>query len=127
MNSLWGKFAQKWIEYEYKSLNIQDAEDEKGYIIWGTEFMLVKTKIEKQIGSKPIQNGVFTLSWARNHMKKSWEKGAEPGAVCLYSDTDSICGPENSFNPHSNIIGSEMCQLELEHTFTQLICTGKKQ
>ncbi|GMG19602.1 unnamed protein product [Ambrosiozyma monospora] len=127
MNSLWGKFAQKWIEDEYKILDIQEAENEEGYIIYDTDFMLIKTKIDKEIGSKPVQNGVFTLSWARYHMKKLWEKGAKPGAVCLYSDTDSICVPENSFNLDSDIIGTEMGQLELEHTFTQLVCTGKKQ
>nr|WOF72297.1 DNA polymerase [Saccharomycopsis crataegensis] len=127
MNSLWGKFAQKWIDDDYEILNIQDAENKEGHIIWDTEYMLVKNKLDKDQGGKPIQNGVFTLSYARLHMKKLWQKGAKNNTKCLYSDTDSICVYEKDFDLSSEIIGDEMGLLELEHNFVQLICTGKKQ
>lgn len=35
---------------------------DKAYPIWETDFMLIKNNYDKTMGSKPVQNGVFTLS-----------------------------------------------------------------
>jgi DNA polymerase elongation subunit (family B) len=154
MNSLWGKFAQKWMDTQYKIKDETacDMENEECYKIWDTEWFMVKSHQTKTNASKPVQNGVFVLSWARYHMKMVWEKIAKPGcckqypncvghtptsgAVCIYSDTDSmfikadqIC--DNAVfklnGRQKPVIGDEMGQLEVEAVFDQLICVGKKQ
>lgn len=138
MNSLWGKFAQKWIDTDYMikidsdiDFNLENASQ-----IWNTDFMLVKAIKKDQYSSKPIQNGIFTLSWARFHMKEIWDAGAINNAECIYSDTDSIFVRENSFDLNASfklngeyvkVIGEEIGQLELECTFNKLLCVGKKQ
>ena len=138
MNSLWGKFAQKWVNFEYfiKSEDDIDFESEEAYKIWDTDFMLIKKIKESTYSSKPIQNGVFTLSWARYHMKSIWDAGAKEGAECIYSDTDSIFVHKEHFKKNAKfmlnglkvpIIGSEVGQLELECEFDKLLCAGKKQ
>ncbi|GMM38136.1 hypothetical protein DASC09_054750 [Saccharomycopsis crataegensis] len=133
MNSLWGKFAQKWIDtvYDFKLGWEIDIEDD-AYMVWDTEYVLVKGKEDKETGNKPIQNGVFTLSYARLHMKKLWDAAVKNNTVCLYSDTDSIFVRKSDFNLNAKIgdipvLGSDMGQLELEATLDSLICAGKKQ
>nr|WOF72291.1 DNA polymerase [Saccharomycopsis crataegensis] len=133
MNSLWGKFAQKWIDtsYSFKLGWEIDIEDD-AYMVWDTEYVLVKGKEDKESGNKPIQNGVFTLSYARLHMKKLWDAAVKNNTTCLYSDTDSIFVKKSDFDLNAKIgdipvIGSDMGQLELEATLDSLICAGKKQ
>lgn len=138
MNSLWGKFAQKWINTNYciKADSDIDFDSEEAYKIWDTDFMLIKMTKESEYSSKPIQNGVFTLSWARYHMKLLWDSCTIPGAKCLYSDTDSLCVEKKYFNIKGEftldgknipVIGSQIGQLELECVFNKLLCAGKKQ
>ncbi|KAJ2894294.1 hypothetical protein IWW38_002618 [Coemansia aciculifera] len=138
MNSLWGKFAQKWMDTQYKIKDETacDMESEECYKIWDTEWFMVKSHQTKTNASKPVQNGVFVLSWARYHMKILWEKIAKPGAVCIYSDTDSMFVKADQICDNAvfelngrqkPVIGDEMGQLEVEAVFDQLICVGKKQ
>lgn len=138
MNSLWGKFAQKWLNTEYgiKADSDIDFDQEEAYKIWDTDFMLIKKSKEPKYSSKPVQNGVFTLSWARYHMKKIWDASVKDDAICIYSDTDSLCVKEDNFNLNSTfimdgkqmpVIGTEIGQLELECKFDKLLCAGKKQ
>ncbi|KAJ2553870.1 hypothetical protein EV175_002784, partial [Coemansia sp. RSA 1933] len=135
MNSLWGKFAQKWMDTSYKIVNEEDsvsvgsptAGENEAYKIWDTHHMLVKSHRNKIIADKPVQNGVFVLSWARHHMKKLWHECIKPGTQCLYSDTDSIFVPTMSIIENSPHIGDQMGQLELECKFDTFICVGKKQ
>ena len=138
MNSLWGKFAQKWMDHAF-SIRLEencDMEKDECYLIFDTNYFLVKSKVEKIIGSKPVQNGVFTLSWARYHMYHLWKKIAHPNALCIYSDTDSMFVETKHINKDSvftldgqimPVIGKKMGQLEIEHVFDDLICVGKKQ
>jgi hypothetical protein len=142
MNSLWGKFAQKWMDISYSVenkdsyLGPEDWDTRDAYPIFDTDNVLVKTHEESPYSQKPIQNGVFVLSWARHHMKRIWDACAKPGAVCVYSDTDSIFVSKDDINEKATfelngqvvpVIGEEMGQLELEHTFDSLMCVGKKQ
>nr|CAD91889.1 DNA-polymerase [Babjeviella inositovora] len=138
MNSLWGKFAQKWQDtaYSIKSESDVDYNQEEPYKIWDTDYMLIKSHMEAAYSSKPIQNGVFTLSWARHHMKLIWDSCASPNAEQLYSDTDSIFVRKDDFDLNGSfelngklvpVIGSDVGQLELECTFNRLLCVGKKQ
>ncbi len=138
MNSLWGKFAQKWIDtnYSIKAESDVDFDEEEAYKIWDTEYMLIKQHKESEYSSKPIQNGVFTLSWARHHMKLLWDASTRPDTECIYSDTDSIFVRKEEFNLNSvfelnnqkiPVIGTDVGQLELECEFDKLLCAGKKQ
>ncbi|KAJ2878344.1 hypothetical protein H4R27_005856, partial [Coemansia aciculifera] len=130
MNSLWGKFAQKWMDTRYEIVREEDAElNKECYKIWDTDHMLTKTHKNKKFASKPVQNGVFTLSWARYHMKLLWDAIARPGAECIYSDTDSMMVRSEQIRTDSTIeiegktlpvIGSNMGQLECEHHFDDL-------
>jgi hypothetical protein len=116
MNSLWGKFAQKWMDTRYEIVREEDVDlNKECYKIWDTDHMLTKTHKNKKFASKPVQNGVFTLSWARYHMKLLWDaiaktgdtfpcptptcsafgvtgtcEHSKSGAECIYSDTDSM-------------------------------------
>ncbi|KAG2171240.1 hypothetical protein INT43_004458 [Umbelopsis isabellina] len=128
MNSLWGKFAQKWMDTQYKILNEEDVlDDMEAYKIWDTHHILVKSTRDKYIADKPVQNGVFVLSWARWHMKKLWKECVKSGTKCLYSDTDSVFVPYSSILHESPFIGNDMGQLELECRFETFVCVGKKQ
>lgn len=138
MNSLWGKFAQKWVNTDYyiKADSDINFDEEEAYKIWDTDFMLIKKSKEPKYSSKPIQNGVFTVSWARYHIKKLWDASVRKNGVCLYSDTDSLCVKKEYFDLNSKfimdgkkmpVIGTEIGQLELECTFDRLLCAGKKQ
>lgn len=138
MNSLWGKYAQKWMDTSYKILNEAECDMQKQecFKLWDTNAFLVKSHQNKQISSKPIQNGVFILSYARYHMFKIWNKVVIPKSICIYSDTDSIMTEfsnmikDATFELNGEIvpvIGSEMGQLELEFTFSEFITVGKKQ
>lgn len=138
MNSLWGKFAQKWIETDYAiKLDTEiDFEMEDAYPIWNADYMLIKNHKEDTYASKPIQNGIFTLSYARYHMKKVWDAGAINNAKCIYSDTDSFIIQSPQFNLDATfelngkqipVIGDEIGQLELECKFDKLMFAGKKQ
>jgi hypothetical protein len=138
MNSLWGKFAQKWMDqtYSIRSEEYCDMERDECHAIFDTDYFLVKGTQEKLISSKPVQNGVFTLSWARYHMYQLWHKCTTPDAVCLYSDTDSLF-IESKYLKNENtielndvevpVIGKQMGQLDVECVFEELICVGKKQ
>ncbi|KAJ2654115.1 hypothetical protein IWW48_006305 [Coemansia sp. RSA 1200] len=147
MNSLWGKFAQKWMDTQYKVVH-EDAveaelahqhqssatekeEDRKSggeaFKIWDTDHMLVKSRKNKIIADKPVQNGVFVLSWARHHMKRLWNACIKQDAVCLYSDTDSIIVRQEDIVLDSPHIGDQMGQLEIETFFDTFITVGKKQ
>ncbi|MCQ9168418.1 DNA polymerase domain-containing protein, partial [Corynebacterium amycolatum] len=50
---------------------------------------------------------------------------------CIYSDTDSMCVNKFNFDAElpsgMKVVGSELGQLEIEHTFFNMICVGKKQ
>lgn len=138
MNSLWGKFAQKWMDtkYDIKTEADCDMANEECYKIWDTEWFLVKKHENKKYSSKPVQNGVFTLSWARYHMFVVWQKAVVSGTECLYSDTDSIMVLRKhlildaTFELNGRtipVIGDEMGQLEIENVFHELLCVGKKQ
>ncbi|PIA12613.1 hypothetical protein COEREDRAFT_90145 [Coemansia reversa NRRL 1564] len=135
MNSLWGKFAQKWMDTQYKIVNEENvvsvgeptAGENEAYKIWDTHHMLVKSHKNKVLADKPVQNGVFVLSWARHHMKQLWHKCIKPGTKCLYSDTDSMFVHKDTIIQDSLHIGDQMGQLELECTFDTFICVGKKQ
>ncbi|KAF5139575.1 hypothetical protein G9O61_00g022680 [Vairimorpha ceranae] len=76
--------------YSIKAESDVDFDEEEAYKIWDTEYMLIKQHKESEYSSKPIQNGVFTLSWARHHMKLLWDASTRPDTECIYSDTDSI-------------------------------------
>ncbi|KAJ2508679.1 hypothetical protein GGI11_006025, partial [Coemansia sp. RSA 2049] len=137
MNSLWGKFAQKWMDTNYKIAREEDADLElECYKIWDSDHMLMLTHNKRTHSSKPVQNGVFVLSWARWHMKLLWDKIAKPQAKMLYSDTDSIIVKSNDVCLNTNfildgkemsVIGTNVGQLELEYEFDEVICVGKKQ
>ncbi|KAJ2654107.1 hypothetical protein IWW48_006309 [Coemansia sp. RSA 1200] len=139
MNSLWGKFAQKWMDTQYRIVREEEADlvANRCFKVWDTDHMLVKSTKPKTRSSKPVQNGVFVLSWARWHMKKLWTAVAtSPGAVCLYSDTDSMMVRADEIALDATVeingcqvpaIGSELGQLECEQRFEDLICVGKKQ
>ncbi|PIA12612.1 DNA polymerase [Coemansia reversa NRRL 1564] len=145
MNSLWGKFAQKWMDTKYKIVIEDNANlKEECYKIWDTDHMLVKNYQKPKYSKKPVQNGVFTLSWARWHMKLLWDALASnrPGdrerseIRMLYSDTDSIMVREDMINKNAkfvldgkitNVIGTDVGQLEIEYNFDELICVGRKQ
>ncbi|PIA12617.1 DNA polymerase [Coemansia reversa NRRL 1564] len=137
MNSLWGKFAQKWMDTKYKIVNEDDADlDEECYKIWGTDHMLVKKIFNTKYSRKPLQNGIFTLSWARWHMKLVWGAIAKSEAVMLYSDTDSVMVKSGMIKGDAkfvldekmiNVIGTDVGQLEQEYKFDEVICVGKKQ
>jgi hypothetical protein len=142
MNSLWGKFAQKWMDTEYK-IQHEDQADltlDRCYKIFDTDFMLVNHRKERTLSAKPVQNGVFVLSWARHHMKRIWDKMGKADYTgirkCIYSDTDSIFVAVSEIDMHATfeldgrvipVIGDAMGQLEVEYVFHQLICVGKKQ
>lgn len=140
MNSLWGKFAQKWIDTSYSIKHVSDMRKDtvqtEFYDIWSTDYVLSKERDESKGSAKPLQNGIYTLSWARWHMKKIWDACALPGAICVYSDTDSICVEASKFNINAtfalnnsttHVIGTDIGQLENECTFSTLLCAGKKQ
>jgi hypothetical protein len=137
MNSLWGKFAQKWMEDTYRIKAEYDVlESEEAYKLFDSDYFIIKGTKTTENGSKPIQNGVFVLSWARYHMFELWKKTVKPGTICLYSDTDSIMVRKEDLvqdavfqmNDKSiAVIGDEMGQLELENTFDDFIAVGKKQ
>lgn len=139
MNSLWGKFAQKLIETEYHIIHGLDFKETENAVfteIWNTNYLLGKFNIEQETGSKPIQNGVFTLSWARYHMYKIWNASVKLYTPFIYSDTDSIFIKKEDFDINgcitiddveTPVIGSGLGQLELEAICTELICIGKKQ
>nr|WOL75532.1 DNA polymerase [Saccharomycopsis selenospora] len=138
MNSLWGKFAQKWLDDEHyiKHTSEVNFDEEESYVIWDTDYSLVKNKLFTEFGSKPIQNGLFTLSWSRYHMKKIWDACVEEGTECLYSDTDSIFVSKEDFNTNAEfilnsevkkVIGDDIGQLEIEAELDILFCAGKKQ
>lgn len=138
MNSLWGKFAQKWMEDKYKVMSEENCDFRKDecHKIWDTDWFLVKQKQNRKWASKPVQNGVFTLSWARYHMFKLWNAVVIPGTVCLYSDTDSMMVLSSEIKKDAvfelngvmtPVIGDEMGQLEIENVFHDLLTVGKKQ
>jgi DNA polymerase elongation subunit (family B) len=139
MNSLWGKFAQKWMDTKYtiRHENDCDMESNECHKIWDTNWFLIKNHEQnKSISTKPVQNGVFVLSWARYHMYQLWKSTVKPGTICIYSDTDSIMIPSNSIVENAvfelngksiPVIGDKMGQLELEVTFDELVAVGKKQ
>nr|WOF72313.1 DNA polymerase [Saccharomycopsis fibuligera]WOF72339.1 DNA polymerase [Saccharomycopsis fibuligera]WOF72353.1 DNA polymerase [Saccharomycopsis fibuligera] len=139
MNSLWGKFAQKWIDKEYCIKLAHEAHDTEHVdinVIWNTEYVLITSRSDNEQGNKPIQNGLFTLSWARWHMKQLWDAASRYNSLCLYSDTDSIFVRKSDFDLNAyfvldgekvKIIGNDIGQLELEVELDQLICAGKKQ
>jgi hypothetical protein len=141
LNSLWGKFAQKWMNTQYSIKYEGDpilaSENKECYKIWDTNWFLIKDyNIEKEVSDKPVQNGVFVLSWARYHMYQLWKKTVKAGTVCLYSDTDSIMVPSESLVKNAifklngkpiPVIGDQMGQLEIEATFHEFIAVGKKQ
>lgn len=138
MNSLWGKFAQKWCDDSYSIQEEGNMSEDTGewYKIFDTEWFIVKQQKNKAVSSKPLQNGIFTLSWARHHMFLVWKRIAKEGQACIYSDTDSIMIPMNSINKEATfeldgqivpVLGDNMGQLEVEHIFDELICVGKKQ
>lgn len=139
MNALWGKFAQKWMNqtYNIRSEENCDMERDDCHAIFDTDYFLVKgTQKDKLLGTKPVQNGVFTLSWARYHMYQLWHKSTIKDAVCIYSDTDSMFVESKYLNKESTfvlndhevpVIGDNMGQLEVECVFDELICVGKKQ
>jgi DNA polymerase elongation subunit (family B) len=139
MNSLWGKFAQKWMNTHYSIKFEGDPTLQNGsecHKIWDTDWFLVKEYNKKEMSDKPVQNGVFVLSWARYHMYQLWKTTVLPGTKCLYSDTDSMMIPANSIIPNASfvlngneisVIGDQMGQLEVETRFHELITVGKKQ
>ncbi|KAJ2550535.1 hypothetical protein EV175_004028 [Coemansia sp. RSA 1933] len=137
MNSLWGKFAQKWMDTQYKIVREEEADlNNECYKIWDTDHMLVKKHKNKKRSSKPVQNGVFVLSWARWHMKMLWDAVTLPDAECLYSDTDSIMVDKKVVRANATVVidgqtmpalGEQMGQLQVENNFDDLICVGKKQ
>ena len=137
MNSLWGKLAQKWMDTQYKIMNEEDCiTGDEAYKIWDTNHMLVKSHRTKIIADKPVQNGVFVLSWARYHMKQLWDACMLENAECIYSDTDSMFVRRNDIDQnatflldgqHVNVIGDAMGQLDLECVFDTFISVGKKQ
>lgn len=138
MNSLWGKFAQKWMDTSY-SIKLEESCDmykDKCYKLFDTDYFIVKHNHNKTHSDKPVQNGVFTLSWARYHMYMLWHSVVRAGTECIYSDTDSMMIPRDSLIDDAMInidgksvsaIGDQMGQLELEHTFDEFLCVGKKQ
>lgn len=140
MNSLWGKFAQRLNEKQYSIEYESKAAWEKHdcYKIWETDTVLVKKHAPVDYGNKPVQNGVFTLSWARHHMRRLWNACVinPNNTVCLYSDTDSMFVDSKYIdynatfqfgNKEIPVIGDGIGQLEEECKFEWLICTGKKQ
>ena len=137
MNSLWGKFAQKWMDTSYKITNEHEVNDgDNAQKIFDTNYMLVKSEKNTKFASKPVQNGVFVLSWARYHMHKLWNTVAKNNAKCIYSDTDSIMIKQTDMLKEAkieldglivNAIGDKMGQLEIECNFNELITIGKKQ
>jgi hypothetical protein len=137
MNSLWGKFAQKWMDTDYNIQHEINVDlDEGCYPIYDTDCMLVKRYTTREQGNKPVQNGVFVLSWARYHMKKLWDACARPGAYCIYSDTDSIFVDVDMVDKSKLfeldgeqvcVVGDAMGQLEIECVFQDLVCVGPKQ
>jgi hypothetical protein len=138
MNSLWGKFAQKWMDTRYLIMSDDDADLVKDFCtkIFDTDYMMVRKHAPTNISQKPIQNGVFVLSWARHHMKRIWDACTKPDAVCIYSDTDSIFVSSDSIKEDAMfeldgkvvpVIGDAMGQLEVECVFEELTCVGKKQ
>jgi hypothetical protein len=69
-------------------------------------------------------------------MYNLWKNFAVPGAVCVYSDTDSIITQNKNLRNNAEfeldgriipVIGKEMGQLELEYVFSDFITVGKKQ
>ncbi|KAJ2878837.1 hypothetical protein H4R27_005626, partial [Coemansia aciculifera] len=65
MNSLWGKFAQKWMDTKYKILHEHDVVSndltQQQFKIWDTDHVLCKSTVNKTLSDKPVQNGVFVL------------------------------------------------------------------
>ncbi|KAJ2740445.1 hypothetical protein GGI20_005800, partial [Coemansia sp. BCRC 34301] len=131
----------KWMDTRYEIVREEDADlNKECYKIWDTDHMLTKTHKNKKFASKPVQNGVFTLSWARYHMKLLWdaltskdqfgnEVPAELRPKMIYSDTDSMMVQSEQIRADSTIeiegktlpvIGPNMGQLECEHHFDDL-------
>jgi hypothetical protein len=139
MNAIWGKFAQGWYDNRYQILDesMREPDDTaEWHKIFDTDLFVVISSMNKTIGDKPLQNGIFTLSWARYHMYLLWKHVVKPGTKCLYSDTDSMMIlaqdliKEATFELNGKtipVIGDKMGQLEIEHTFSELVCVGKKQ
>ncbi|PIA12557.1 DNA polymerase [Coemansia reversa NRRL 1564] len=137
MNSLWGKFAQKWMDTSYNVINEHEVNnDDNAQKIFDTNYVLVKSEKDIKFASKPVQNGVFVLSWARYHMYKLWNVVAKHNAICIYSDTDSMMIKQTDIIKEAKIeidglsvpvIGDKMGQLEVECNFNEFISIGKKQ
>jgi hypothetical protein len=60
-------------------------------------------------------------------MRMLWIQCTRPGAICLYSDTDSMFVKTADIVLDSKFIGKNIGMLEIEHIFDEFITVGKKQ